>query len=83
MPAVPLVCGTGVNGAVSTHGHGGGLAQGAAALPVAAHQHGAALGGAFGFDEGAAVYADVVALHCHAACMGAIAVGAQHGVGAE
>ncbi|BDU55574.1 hypothetical protein LTEGF4_12550 [Limnohabitans sp. TEGF004] len=52
---IAVVGGTGVNGAVGTQGHGGGLAHRAAALPVAAHQHGAASGGAFGFDQGAGV----------------------------
>ena len=78
-----MLSGAGVNGAVGTQGHGGGLAQGAAALPVTADQHGAAFGSAFGFNQGAAVEGDVVALHLHTASMGTGAVGAQHGVGAE
>ena len=74
LAAVALGGGAGVDAGARLHAHGAGLAQVAAALPVAADQHGAATGGAIGADAAACAQANAVAGEGDLAALGAVAV---------
>ena len=77
LAAIALLRGAGVDRGTGGHGHLGGLAQVAAALPVTAHQHVAAACGASGADEAGASQGDVVTFQGDDAAFVADAVGFQ------
>ena len=77
LAAVALVGGAGIDAGPGFHRHLGGLAHLATALPITAHQHGAAARGAFGFDAAGGGQGDVVGLEVNLAAFGHQAVGLQ------
>ena len=77
LAAVALVGGAGIDAGPGFHRHLGGLAHLATALPITAHQHGAAARGAFGFDAAGGGQGDVVGLQVNLAAFGHQAVGLQ------
>ena len=77
LAAVALLCGAGVNAGAAVHGHGGGLAHGASALPVATQQHGAATCGASGVYAAGALEVDAVGFQGDCATLCALAAHIQ------
>jgi len=75
--AVATHGGTGVDGGARVHHHLAGLTHAAAALPVAAHQHGAAAGGAGGVDDARAAQLNVVTFQQNFAALADQAAGFQ------